>query len=72
VCALAGVATLLAPASPGSPVTPKAMTFLVVASTLVFLWTASSAVALSVGAGSAVSVLQNWLLRRDARRLVAA
>jgi hypothetical protein len=27
-------------------------------------------VALSVGAGSAVSALQNWLLRREAQRTV--
>jgi hypothetical protein len=33
-----------------------------------FLWTASSAVALSAGAGSLVSILQNWLLSRDVRR----
>jgi hypothetical protein len=48
------------------------LTLFIVGGTLVFLWSASSAVALSVGAGSAVSVLQNWLLRRDARRTPAA
>jgi hypothetical protein len=31
------------------------------------LWTASAAVALSVGSGSLVAVLQNWLLSRDAK-----
>lgn len=35
--------------------------------TLLFVWSASSAVALSVGGGALVSVLQNWLLARDNR-----
>ena len=35
--------------------------------TLMFLWSASSAVALSVGAGSLISALQNWLVARDSR-----
>ena len=43
------------------------MLLMTVIAPLVFLWTASSAVALSFGAGSLVSVLQNWLLARDAR-----
>jgi len=38
-----------------------------VVGTLAFLWSASSAVALSMSAGSLVSLLQNWLLARDAR-----
>ena len=38
-----------------------------VGGTLFFLWSASSAVALSVGAGSLVSALQSWLLARDRR-----
>jgi hypothetical protein len=38
-----------------------------VGATLAFLWTASSAVALSVGAGSMVSALQSWLLSRESR-----
>lgn len=33
--------------------------------TLLFLWSASGAVALSVGAGSLVSGLQGWILARD-------
>lgn len=36
--------------------------------TLLFLWSASSAVALSVGAGALVSALQTWILARDRRR----
>lgn len=54
--------------SPSGP-TPATTTALVVAiGTVVFLWSASSAVALSVGAGSVVSVAQSWLLAREARR----
>ena len=68
VSTLAGMAAALGPAVPGASVSPRAMTWVVVAGTLLFLWSASSAVALSVGAGSAVSVLQNWLLRREAGR----
>jgi hypothetical protein len=36
-----------------------------VGGTLFFLWSASSAVALSLGAGSLVSGLQSWILGRD-------
>ena len=36
--------------------------------TLFFLWSASSAVALSVGAGSLVSGLQTWILSRESTR----
>lgn len=35
--------------------------------TLFFLWSASSAVALSLGAGSLVSGLQSWILARDSK-----
>jgi len=54
-----------APSTPGQ--TPSQTPLLVTAmlATAAFLWTASSAVALSAGAGSLVSVLQNWLLSRD-------
>jgi YidC/Oxa1 family membrane protein insertase len=65
---LAGVGVATAPTTPNSPVTPQMIAMLVMGATLIFLWSASSAVALSVGAGSAVSMLQNWLLARDARR----
>jgi YidC/Oxa1 family membrane protein insertase len=56
--------------TPGTPGQTSNQTPLLVASilgTVAFLWAASSAVALSVGAGSLVSVLQNWLLSRDAK-----
>jgi len=36
--------------------------------TAVFLWTTASTVALSVGAGAAVSLLQNWIVRRRATK----
>lgn len=70
---LLGIAALTAwgvsttPATPGQPGTPAALTVVMVLATVAFLWSASSAVALSVGAGSIVNVLQNWLLSRDAR-----
>jgi YidC/Oxa1 family membrane protein insertase len=40
-------------------------------STALFLWTTASAVALSLGAGILVSMLQNFLVARSARRLTA-
>jgi YidC/Oxa1 family membrane protein insertase len=40
--------------------------------TIAFLWSTSSAIALSWGAGSAVSVLQNWLVRRNPGRRASA
>jgi YidC/Oxa1 family membrane protein insertase len=64
VVAMTGVATLAAPVAPGSPVGARLLTGVVVGGTLMFLWSASSAVALSVGSGAAVSLLQNWMIRR--------
>jgi YidC/Oxa1 family membrane protein insertase len=53
-----------APNTPGqSNQTPVLVTGVLL--TAGFLWTASSAVALSAGAGSLVTLLQNWLLSRD-------
>lgn len=71
VAGLTGFASTLTPVGAQSPSTPWLLTLVVVGCTLAFLWSASSAVALSVGAGSAVSALQNWLLRRDARHTAA-
>ena len=67
-----GIAALTAWGLSHSPTPPGqtgAQTALMVAviGTVVFLWSASSALALSVGAGSLVSALQNWLLSRDAK-----
>jgi YidC/Oxa1 family membrane protein insertase len=69
---LAGFAAAFAAAVPASPAAPRFLALMVAGGTLIFLWSASSAVALSVGTGSAVSILQNWLVRRDARRAAAA
>ena len=55
------------PPSPGQTTTPTVFVAIAVVGTLAFLWSASSAVALSMGAGSLVQLLQNWLLVRDAR-----
>jgi YidC/Oxa1 family membrane protein insertase len=71
VTGVAGIAASVAPPATGSPIGPRTLTAVVVGGTLLFLWSASSAVALSVGAGSVVSLLQNWMLRRDAKRETA-
>jgi YidC/Oxa1 family membrane protein insertase len=71
VTGLAGISASVAPPATGSPIGPRTLTAVVVGGTLLFLWSASSAVALSVGAGSVVSLLQNWMLRRDAKREAA-
>jgi YidC/Oxa1 family membrane protein insertase len=65
VVGLSGVANALLPSTSGSMDSSRVMLFTVMGLTLMFLWSASSAVALSVGAGSAVSALQNWLMRHD-------
>ena len=59
------------PPSPGAP-SASAMALLGIVGTLVFMWSASSTVALSVGAGSLVSGIQGWLLSRDRARALAA
>ena len=71
--ALLGVTALSAwvasstPVAPGQTTTPTVFVVVAVIGTLVFLWSASSAVVLSMGAGSLVSLLHNWLLARDAK-----
>jgi hypothetical protein len=52
---------------PGQTTTPTVFVVIAVVGTLAFLWTASSAIALSMGASSLVQLLQNRLLVRDAR-----
>jgi YidC/Oxa1 family membrane protein insertase len=54
-----------APSTPGQATNQTPLLVMGVLLTAGFLWTASSAVVLSAGAGSLVSVLQNWLLSRD-------
>jgi YidC/Oxa1 family membrane protein insertase len=56
-----------APTPAGQPSTPAVVWLVSGAFTLAFLWSASSALTLSVGAGSAVSLVQNWLVSRAAR-----
>ena len=56
-----------APSTPGQTTSQTPLLVAGVLATAAFLWTASSAVALSAGAGSLVSVLQNWLMSRDVR-----
>ena len=56
-----------APAADVKNTQAHAMIVVLTLCTVAFLWSASSAVALSMGAGSLVNVLQNWLLSRDAR-----
>lgn len=70
VVGLAGVAGAILPTPTTSPAAPRTMSLVIMGLTLMFLWSAPSAVALSVGAGSAVSALQNWLLRREQRRRI--
>lgn len=73
VVALVGGGILAIPQPQSPPAGPGvAVLFLIgVGGTLAFLWTASSAVALSAGAGSLVSGLQSWLLSRDRAQPVA-
>lgn len=66
VAALTGIAVATAPASTQNVTQAQIMLGVAVLGTVVFLWTTASTVALSVGAGAAVSLLQNWLVRRRA------
>ena len=73
---LLGVVTLLSGAVVAMPRpqaaagAPNALAMFVIGAggALFFLWSASSAVALSVGAGTLVSGLQGWLVARDGAR----
>jgi len=70
VALLAGaVFAIPRPQSTPAALTTPTMMLLGMIATLVFIWSASSAVALSVGAGSLVSGLQNVLLARDRARV---
>jgi membrane protein insertase Oxa1/YidC/SpoIIIJ len=73
---LVGVVALLTGAivtMPGQPSGASAAGTIValalgIGATVLFLWSASSAIALSVGAGSLVSGVQNWLIARESAR----
>ena len=67
VSAASGLAASVAPATPGATQAARLVPFLAAGATLFFLWSASSTLVLSIGAASAVSALQNWLLRRETR-----
>ena len=67
IAALAAWSAARAPSTPGQTTNQTSLIVFSVLGTVAFLWAASSAVALSVGAGSLVSVLQNWLLSRDSK-----
>ena len=67
VAGTSALAASVAPSTTGSSVTPRLMSILAAGTTLLFLWSASRTVMLSIGAGSAVGALQNWLLKRDAQ-----
>jgi YidC/Oxa1 family membrane protein insertase len=66
VSLLTAGAVVATPAASGSSSNASRVFLLVaVGGTIALLWSASSAAALSVGAGTAVSVIQSWILRRD-------
>ena len=70
VVALSAGAVWVAP-SLGGPQATKALMVMVGLGTLVFLWSSSSAVAVSVGGGALVSGIQGWIVRRELRRAPA-
>ena len=55
------------PSQPGQTASQTPALVLTLIMTVVIFWTSSAAVVLSVGSGSLVSVLQNWLVNRDAK-----
>ena len=61
-----GVSSSATPSSQASQ--QNVMMVVAVGLTMFFLWSASSAVALSWAAGSGVNLLQNWILGRDAKK----
>lgn len=74
VTILTAGATMLMPKPPGGAGSSSTLVVLLLSATgtFVFLWSASSAVALSVGAGSLVSGLQSWLVARDGQHRARA
>jgi YidC/Oxa1 family membrane protein insertase len=62
----AGGSAMLIPVA-STKETAETMVVLSGVMTFAFLWFASSAIAISYGAGSLVSVLQGWLVRREMR-----
>ena len=65
VCALTAASFIAPPAATGQPGMPVLIKVAMIAVSFGFLWSVSSAMALSMGAGSLVSIFQNWLLARE-------
>ncbi len=70
IASLAGAVAASGAAAASAPggMNTRALGLLAAAMTLTFIWSASSALALSVGGGALVQGLQSWLLARDGRR----
>jgi len=68
VTVLTGASIATASASGPTQSQAQAMLLIALIGTGLFLWSTASTVALSVGAGAAVSLLQNWLIARGTRR----
>jgi YidC/Oxa1 family membrane protein insertase len=65
VSALTATAAVLAPVPAAQAASSQGLVIISAIMTAVFLWSASSAVALSWGAGAVVSIVQNVILARD-------
>jgi YidC/Oxa1 family membrane protein insertase len=65
VAGIAGTAASLAPAPTTQQAATTVAAVIAAIATIGFLWSGSGAIALSWGAGSVVSGLQSWLLRRE-------
>ena len=72
VAGLTALGMTTMPVVPGQVAMPRLVTVVAVIGTVGFLWTASSAFALSIGAGSAVTMLQNFLIAREAKCAASA
>ncbi|HEX4683118.1 MAG TPA: YidC/Oxa1 family membrane protein insertase [Gemmatimonadaceae bacterium] len=65
VASVSAAIVATSPSATGRAQVPAAMWLVSGAVTLAFLWSASSALTLSVGAGSLVSLAQNWIVSRE-------
>lgn len=67
VAALTAWGMSVAPQTPGQNVNQTGLMIAAIGATMLFFWSASSAAMLSIGANSLVTVLQNWILSREAK-----
>jgi YidC/Oxa1 family membrane protein insertase len=67
VVVVTGLSMIGAPGTSPNPGQARIMLAIAFVGTGLFLWSTASSVALSVGAGAAVSLLQNWLIARGVR-----